>query len=149
MPRQFGIGQLLILFAIFGVMFAVLKTINVHPIIYIDMSLFLCGIAIGQAVLFKGRRPRMASCIVGFILGLILGFGIFAIRMLFDKYFTGSYDPRNTDDFDFLFFALGFIILGGPFGYLVGCLIAGIFLRRERESDKANDDKDKSDDEMQ
>jgi hypothetical protein len=41
MRRQFGIGPMLILIALFGMMFAVLKTINVHPIIYLRIFISL------------------------------------------------------------------------------------------------------------
>ena len=140
MPRQFGIGHLLIMIALFGVMFSLLKILHVHPIIYIDAFLYLCGIAIAQVVLFNGKRPRMASCIGGFVMGLILGLGTFAILFSFNNYFL---DPHGLDAIGIFLFSLGFIFLGGPIGYLAGCLIAGIFLVREQKPVQEKDDMDK------
>jgi hypothetical protein len=129
--RRFSVGTFMIMTSLFGVLFAIMKMLNVHPIAFCCIAVFFAGIGVAQMWLFGGNEPRMASLVAGFPLGFIctLG-GCIATR----------WDPE-------LQFSLGSIIStslsgafwGGPCGYLAGCLIAGIFLVRERESDEDKD----------
>ena len=136
--RRFSVGTFMIMTAFFGVLFAVLKTLNTDPIAFCCIAVFFAGIGVAQMALFGGTEPRKASWVAGFPLGFLCGLGCtIAVRCFY------------VSDFPFAFmflYAIFFAIVGGPCGYLAGCLIAGIFLVRERESDEEIDTKGTFDD---
>jgi hypothetical protein len=143
--RRFSVGTFMIMMAFFGVLFAILKMLNVHPIIFADVAIFFAGIGAAQAIMFKGQDPRKASWIAGFVLGPIVGIGTILFANLFASYLDiSSYNNRleQWTKVDIIGCGTVFILFGGPFGYLAGCLVAGIFLVRERETDEENNAQD-------
>jgi hypothetical protein len=129
LPRWFSVGTLMILMCFFAVLFAIMKILDVHWIIFTGVSLFFGGVGASQSVFFKGHYPRKASWISGLFLGPVIGILMIIIGTLLIPP-AGLQQQRVAD------FASGLIFLGGPFGYVAGCLIAGIFLVREREGDE-------------
>jgi len=152
--RRFSVGTFMIMTAFFAVLFAIMKMLNVNPVIFADVAIFFAGIGAAQAILFKGQDPRKASWLAGFILGPVIGIGTILIARLFANYW-GPHDyatPGQWNRGDTIGYSISFIFFGGPFGYLAGCLIAGIFLVRERDIDKEDttqstfdDDEDEDD----
>ncbi len=135
--RRFSVGTFMIMTAFFGVLFAVMKMLNVDPIVFCCIAVFFAGIGVAQMVLFGGDEPRLASCVAGFPLGFVCGLGGMIVARWFD--ISIHYETiLGTTVFC--------TILGGPCGYLAGCLIAGIFLVRERESDDESNIKGTFDD---
>ena len=130
-PRRFSIGTMMILVTVFALLFGVLKTCGVHPIAFAAISIFIGGVAACQALLFQGKMPRLASFIGGIImLGLIDVVGLLVVGFLS----RDSLSPLNT------VIVLGpmavqTVAIGGPLGYLAGCLIAAIFLVRIEPDD--------------
>jgi hypothetical protein len=128
--RRFSVGTFMIMTAFFGVLFAVMKMLNIHPIIFCCIAVFFAGIGVSQMALFGGNEPRMASWIAGFPLGFVCGLGgMIAVRVFYREHASA------VEIITVSFFTT---VLGGPFGYAAGCLIAGIFLVRERDSDAEN-----------
>ena len=115
---RFGIGSLLIITALYAVLFGILRAFEASPLDFVLISMFLAVVGLGQAFLFEGQRPRGASMIVGagFFVGLFMIhwvlFGIESAR-------HSRYCP-----FDPVAGAFG----GAIFGYIAGQLITGIFL---------------------
>ena len=72
MPRRFSIGTAMILTAVFALLFGLLKTLDVPPVVFFVVSAFVAAIAVCQAVLFKGKNPRKASIVVGFVMGVLV-----------------------------------------------------------------------------
>ena len=120
-PRRFSIGTLMILVTAFAVLFSLMKTLDVHPAIFVWVSVFVAGVAACQVLLFQGKNPRKASFVGGYIVGGVIGVGT-AVVAGFVEQSAGTFVEALV--FWFLFVAL----LGGPFGYLAGCVVAGIFL---------------------
>ncbi|MGD0655353.1 MAG: hypothetical protein ABSA16_13505 [Thermoguttaceae bacterium] len=132
--RRFSVGTFMIMMAFFGVLFAILKMLNVHPIIFCCIAVFFAGIGVAQMSLFGGNEPRKASWIAGFPLGFVCGLGGMIAAKLFYQLPAVSGEILGESIFC--------AVMGGPCGYLAGCLIAGIFLVRERESAEENDAQD-------
>jgi hypothetical protein len=135
-PRRFSVGTMIIMLSLFGVLFAVLKMLNTDPIVFACIAVFFMGIGVAQTVLFSGKDPRRASFIAGFPLGFVCALG-----GTFIANWTGGY--HQIDGYFCLVFAC--TLFGGPCGYLAGCLVAGIFLVRERESEEETDQIDDDD----
>jgi hypothetical protein len=134
--RRFSVGTFMIMTAFFGVLFAVLKMLNTNSIIFCCIAVFFAGIGVAQMALFGGNEPRKASWIAGFPLGFLCGLGGSITANSFGQFpvYFGQAQPH-----DVLGTSLLCAMLGGPCGYFAGCLIAGIFLVRERESDEEKD----------
>jgi hypothetical protein len=120
-PRQFGIGILLVITTMFAVLFAMLQGLGAPPLAFAGIAVFFGAVGLGQMLLFKGKRPRRASVIVGacFLPCLLLGtivIEMFEERRVVPDFFTG------------LLLFLIWSPVGALFGYLAGLLIAGVFL---------------------
>jgi MFS family permease len=128
--RRFSVGTFLIMIAFFAVLFAVMKTFNVPSIAFCCIAVFFAGIGVAQMALFGGNEPRKASWIAGFPLGFLCGLGgMIAANLL-------GYLPPYIDSSEIYSIPFFTAIIGGPCGYLAGCLMAGIFLVRERDGDE-------------
>jgi hypothetical protein len=127
-PRRFGIATILILMAVFAVLFGVLRMLDVPPAVFIGISVFVGGVAACQAILFKGKDPRAASMIAGAV--------IFYVIMLI-VCLTNDFGPRDfTRDMTLSFRGtLITLVIGGFLGYLVGGLMAAVFLVRKEPED--------------
>jgi hypothetical protein len=119
-PRRFGIGTMLIITTMYAVLFAVMQTLRLPLEGFVLVSLFFTAIGFGQMLLFKGRRPRRASIIVGACAYPCLAVG------------SVGFVQRNLDYQSFFFFLFPglvcFIPTGAIMGYLAGMLIAAVFL---------------------
>jgi MFS family permease len=137
--RRFSVGTFMIMTSLFGVLFAIMTMLNIHPIAFCCIALFFAGIGVAQMSLFGGNEPRKASCVAGFPLGFIctLGGNIAA------RWVPGLHSSLDG----MIATSIAGAVLGGPCGYVAGCLIAGIFLVRERESDEEDDPRSTFDDE--
>lgn len=120
-PRQFGIATLMVLTTAFAVLFSLMTVLGTVPELFAGISLFVAGVAACQVLIYQGKNPRKASFVGGYIVGGVVTF-IFAMA-------AGVYWQSG-----WLFFQamiVGFAMtatLGGPCGYLAGCVVAGIFL---------------------
>lgn len=118
-PRRFGMGTLLLITAMYAVLFAVLRALGLPPSAFLFVALFFTAVGLGQMLLFKGEHPRRASIVVGMAFHLangLLRFGYEAVRF-------GTHalpDPCSA--------FVTVIVGGGIAGYLCGLLIAAIFL---------------------
>lgn len=63
--RQFGIGHLFIIMTMYALLFSALQTLGCPPAAVVLYTLFLTAVGLGQALLYKGRRPLRASMIMG------------------------------------------------------------------------------------
>jgi len=112
-PRQFGVGILLVITAMYAVLFAVLRAMDAPPSVYTMVGLFVFAIGLGQMLLFKGQRPRRASMIAR--LGFVVSASI--LHWIFEGF--------ETID---LVWLLNGAVYGVVCGYVAGVLIASVFL---------------------
>jgi hypothetical protein len=137
--RRFSVGTFMIMTSLFGVLFAIMKMLNVHPIVFCCIAVFFAGIGVAQMSLFGGNEPRKASWVAGYPLGFICTLG-------------GNIAARWVPELhpsvgEMIGSSIAGAVFGGPCGYVAGCLVAGIFLVRERESDEDNEPQSTFDDE--
>lgn len=136
-PRRFSVGTLMILTALFAVLFSMLEVFGANSIIFFIFAAFFLGIGLCQMFLYNAKEPRKASIVGGFYLGLVIGLAAITVNTLMQKYMQNMSkdDYQNTRIIAYLF-----MLFGGPFGYLSGCLTAGIFLVREKEEKEAENE---------
>lgn len=119
-PRRFGVGTLLTITAIFAALFGMLSALGAHPIEFGGVTLFFVAVALGQAVLFKGKRPREASLLVG---GCLLPLVLFVEAVV--TFFAHGYAAPVAGMACSLPVLAG---VGALLGYLAGGVIAGVLL---------------------
>ncbi len=125
LPRRFGIGTLMILTAVFALLCSVMKTFKADPVSFVVILIFFAGVTACQSLLFKGRNPRKASFIGGYLTGGLIFLGV-AVAGGFYRQHLG-WDGSQYMGILFALF-VSVLLFGGLCGYLVGCVVAGIFL---------------------
>ncbi len=128
-PLQFSISTLLVVTALYAILFSILRIVNASPLVCLVMVLLFTAVGFGQKFLFHGQRPRRASMIVGacFYLGFhvieCVQYGVTPIIL------CGS---------------IAYTIFGAMLGYWAGSIVEGTFfvigklegLHKNRQSDE-------------
>lgn len=117
-PQRFGMSGILGMMTALALLFALLRQLDAHPMVYLFFGLL--GPVIGIAQMLNNARPRVASVVAGTILvPLLLGTGL-------------VWDPADPSALAILcamFFAAP---LGAFLGYVVGTLAASVFLLMDK-----------------
>jgi hypothetical protein len=130
-PRRFSIGTMMILVTAFAVIFAIMKTLETPPACFGAIAIFIGGVAACQALLFKGQNPRLASFLSGIVMFFLTVTALVAVNSL-----SSARPPQVvTVVGSLLGLGLASMFCGGPLGYVVGCLVAAIFLVRKETDD--------------
>jgi hypothetical protein len=120
-PGRFDIGAILLVTAGFAVLFTLMKALRVDP----GVILWLVGLVVfigASQMVFSKRSPRWVSVVAGAIysplatMAASLLFGVNRANML-DELILG---------------ATCSLVMGAPLGYVVGTLVASLFLIGER-----------------
>jgi len=131
-PRRFGMGVLLVITAMYAVLFGVMRGIGANPITFVLVTLFFTAVGTGQMLLFRGRQPRWASMVAGAAACPLLYLGGII-------YYRLAFGLRTSPDI-----CGGFtcgVIAGAIYGYLAGVLIAGVFLIADWLAGRARHDR--------
>lgn len=64
-PRQFGVGTLLVITAMYALLFGLLRAFSCPTFGFVLVASFVTAVGLGQMLLFKGKEPRDASLLVG------------------------------------------------------------------------------------
>jgi hypothetical protein len=115
-PIQFGISTLLVVTAMYAVLFGVMRMFDASPSTFVVIAMLFTAVGLGQVLLFKGRRPRKASMVVGG--GFFVGLWVIYRIAFGNDYFYHPFAP--FDPVEGAFF-------GAMWGYVVGLLISGAF----------------------
>lgn len=123
-PRVFDLFTLLSVTLAFALLFAFLKLLEPAfstsmPMTMFAISSFLVLTGLGQAILWNGRKPRIASLVTGPI-----NFAIVSLSLI-----LLSSAPRSPAAMVGL---VCFSISGLPLGYLAGTVVAGVFLLADK-----------------
>jgi hypothetical protein len=117
-PRRFGLGTIFIVTAVFALAFAILDaalTSYEFPAEGIPGIVSVVAvIGAGQAFLFQGRRPRLASIVSGMVLVPVLAV---MLTLLAERYASG---PAGN------FLGRGLVVLAGLAGALVAARYFGV-----------------------
>jgi hypothetical protein len=143
-PRRFGIGTMMIITACFGVLFSILKVAGAPWQVYAFIPLFIVGAGFAQVLLFRGRRPRLASVLAGIMLGGVLSFAGCVIEGINSEARNGLPVSYFIEHWAISMLCPG-LFLFGIFGYLSGLMASAVFLFCERkeqaEEDKAEEER--------
>ena len=127
-PRRFGMAIVLLIMAMYAVLFATMKLLNAPPGVFVVIAVLFTGVGLGQMLLFGGRYPRAASVWVGGCL--------FPVEVLVACIYMAKTEGSGADVPDFIAPMLCFLVfsipLGAAMGYMAGGLTAGVFLLIER-----------------
>jgi len=127
-PRRFGMAIVLLIMAMYAVLFAAMKLLNAPPAVFIVIAVLFTGVGLGQMLLFGGRYPRAASVWIGACL--------FPLEVLVASIYVANTEGSRGDVLDFIAPMLCFLVfsipLGAAMGYMAGGLTAGVFLLIER-----------------
>jgi len=137
-PRRFSLGKLMLITAFFAVLFAVLRCLNAHPVVFVVVAGFVTVVGLSQAILFSGKRPRRASVVAGAALGALVP----AVGSLVLHFTEGPHLAMHDLAIGAVFFVVAtliYAVVGGILGYLVGCLVAAIFLGKRSTLREASD----------
>ena len=122
-PRRFGMTALFAIVTFYGVVFAVMKSLDFHAIGFTIFSVFLTCVGLGQALLFGGKSPRAASVCVGAVL--------FPMEIMALIVYDHLSSP-GISFYEMLGEIIGLIVLCIPagvlLGHLAGGLVGGVFV---------------------
>ncbi len=119
-PRRFGVGTLLLFTTMVALLFGLTQAAGVPPVVPISLAVFFTLVGLGQMLLFGGKKPRLASFLVG---GVACCAPVLAGAVA-DVVASGGFQL-----IELMVPALLFAFLfGGVMGYVAGCLLAGVFL---------------------
>jgi hypothetical protein len=135
-PRRFGIGTMMILTAMYAVLFSLLTTLGAPPVVFAAIAIYVTGVGLCQVLLYKGKNPRRASIVGGAVLYstvVIIGVGnaIFSHSTQMPSFYSVCLFLGGA----VVFGAIG-LLFGGLLGYVVGCFIAAIFLVKKEPQDE-------------
>jgi hypothetical protein len=118
-PRRFDLTTIFAVTAAYSLLFGVMSGLNLPPVIRMVVGIITPLVGIGQAMLFGGQKPRLASLLVG--AACFAALRVFAVA-LGDR-------PLSVD---LLFLALmQGAVIGCIAGYIAGVLVGSVFLVSE------------------
>ena len=115
-PRRFDLATIFVVTSAYAILFGGLSALDAFPIVSFVIGGFVTFVGIGQAVLFRGEKPRSASMLVGVVLHAIIWIGAW---VAFPRMYPAA----------LILFIAGYAVVGGVIlGYCAGTLVGGVFL---------------------
>ncbi len=120
-PRRFDLATVFVVTTAYALLFSGLSAIGSSPTSSAMVGGFITIVGLGQALLFGGKSPRLAS--------MTMGVAIFALIMLWSiGYFSVAQSPVYEIAFIVALHLVATIVEGALFGYFAGVLVGGVFL---------------------
>jgi len=139
-PRRFGVGTLLLFTTMLALLFGLMQAAGAPPVVPISFAVFFALVGLGQMLLFRGRKPRLASFLVGGVVWCLVALADSVMIWRFQAAPLNVWAAVGV----FFFILLPSFLCGGLLGYGAGCLLAGVFLllkpleKRRECADEAN-----------
>jgi hypothetical protein len=115
-PRRFDLATIFVVTTAYAILFSGMTVLTFPPAVSVCVALYITMVGIGQATLFFGSRPRLASMIAGGIAYCILGVGLWLMN-------AAIYNAMMLP-----ILLVNAFIGGALLGYPAGVLIGGVFL---------------------
>lgn len=115
-PRRYDLASLFVISGAYAILFGFLRLFECPPALFAMIAGLVTWVALAQAVLFKGRRPRAASVVAGVV--------FFTTPAVVGPIVTLSIRSVGYAVFESLCAA----ITGAIWGYAAGVLVGGVFL---------------------
>ena len=112
-PRRFDIATILVVTFAYALLFNALRWIRAPSPTITMVAVSISCVGIGQALLFRGKKPRMSSILSGV-----------AVFFCIDIYSIAA----SNRLFDVLGMLLGVAVGGTIFGYVAGVAVGSVFL---------------------
>jgi hypothetical protein len=130
---------MMVLVTLYALMFSLLRISEAllgetMPAAYLVLGLFAGAVLVGQMVLFGGKEPRLASCLVGACAMPVLYVGVMAYAdgaMWLERLRANPMDVFELVG-SLLCTIIGAAIPGWLCGYIIGTVCAGVFLIMDR-----------------
>jgi MFS superfamily sulfate permease-like transporter len=122
---------MLVIVTMFALLFSLLHATGAPTAVYPFVGFFCGAVILGQMILFRGRQPRAASCIVGAGMMPLLVITTIAVAggsRLLDDFRTNPGEVFGA----LLCTVVSCAALGLVVGYVIGTFIAGVFLIVDR-----------------
>ena len=115
-PRRFDLVAVFVVMAAFSLLLGGMGLLELPPVASLVIAGFVMLVGIGQALLFGGRKPRLAAVLVGTACYAITMFGMSMLDA-----------PNHSPGLLPVMLVQG-VIWGPLFGYIAGGLVGGTFL---------------------
>ncbi|MCI0335791.1 MAG: hypothetical protein L0228_21500 [Planctomycetes bacterium] len=115
-PRRFDLATIFVVTFAYSLLFAVMSGLNFPPVASLIVGGFITVVGAGQALLFGGKKPRLASAVTGAVVSVPL------------TLLTMDFGPRGLAGELWVLGMPASIIFGAGFGYAAGALVGGVFL---------------------
>ncbi len=127
MPARFGLGMLLTLTFLYALLFGVFRATGAPESVPLFIGILLALVAAGQALIYKGERPRFAS--------ILVGWAAWSLFLAFLWWHNGLWPfPRLVWPVKLFLFSF-YTLPGIGIGYAAGGCVAGIFLVADMAED--------------
>ena len=130
-PRRYTLRTILAVTTGLAVLLTFLKWLNVYPVVIACLVGYLVLVGLGQALLFHGKRPRLASIVVGAVIVICLFVVVAALSGQFSfalSAMAGGYGSAIGTLLSVCFIIFLWALLGALLGYAGGGIVAGVFL---------------------
>ncbi|MCE9544670.1 MAG: hypothetical protein K8T25_04010 [Planctomycetia bacterium] len=117
-PRRYSLATIFIVTGVCAALLGILRAAGTHPAIIGALVMLLAVVGAAQAILFRGRRPRIASLLAGAVWGV----GMCGILCVLDLR-AGRIDLGEMKLGVLCF--MPFAVLSG---YVGGTMVAGVFM---------------------
>ena len=120
-PRRFDLATVFVVTTAYALLLGGMSALDAHPAFSAIVAGYVTLVGIGQALLFGGKRPRLASMVMGVginMLGMLVSVGFFSISRLAVSQIA-------------FFAAIQLVVAlvqGTLLGYFAGVLVGGVFL---------------------
>jgi len=121
-PRRYDLATLMAVTFAYSLLFGAMRWWEASPAAIGSVGLFVTLVGLAQALLFRGKSPRLASVVAG-----PLAFFVCGIATLLMSPYPRTHEVIYWTD-AVLVLAVGSLCPGAVFGYLAGTLVAGVFL---------------------
>ena len=115
-PRKLDLASLFVFTTCYGLLFALMNLFRAGAWFFAIVAGFLTCVGVSQAVLFKGKAPRLASCVSG---------ALYCLAILFVVELRNGMRLIQRLDFSGVLIIL---LFGCAVGYVSGACIGGVFL---------------------
>jgi hypothetical protein len=114
-PRRFDLSTIFVVTAAYSIVLGGLSALHAAPVFIAAVAVFVALVGIGQALLFRGLKPRRASILVG---AALLDGTILVLLFREGRVLLG----------DIFLIVVFYTMIGVICGYVAGVAIGGVFL---------------------
>ena len=116
-PRRFDLATLFVVTVAFALLFTLMRVLRWPMEVVLVVVALLVVVGLAQALLFKGKRPRLASRIAGTVFCTLATFAVL------------YFEPNSDEKVLAIVLAAVFAGFWGILvGYIAGLAVAGVFL---------------------